>query len=228
MLCFHQPISLIIGLFGCLVSLSCTKTHDWNATFNEAGMVNVQELDSTIKVNLAYSTPNNVLGYDVYGDLEEAYLRPEAAEKLVLAQKNLQAYNASYTLFIYDATRPRRIQQKLWDESELPIEERSKYIAHPERGSIHNYGMAVDLGIWVDGQGLLDMGTSFDDFSLLSHIDSEDSLLRVGALEPVQVHNRLLLREVMTSSGFLSLASEWWHFDAMERSATKEQFDIIE
>jgi D-alanyl-D-alanine dipeptidase len=88
--------------------------------------------------------------------------------------------------------------------------------------------MAVDLGIWVDGQGLLDMGTSFDDFSLLSHIDLEDSLIRVGALERVQVHNRLLLREVMTSSGFLSLASEWWHFDAMERSATKEQFDIIE
>jgi zinc D-Ala-D-Ala dipeptidase len=224
----HHPMLLLFGLFGCIVSLSCTKTNDWNATFNEAGMVNVQELDSTIKVNLAYSTPNNVLGYDVYGDLEEAYLRPEAAEKLVLAQKNLQAYNASYTLYIYDATRPRRIQQKLWDESELPIEERSKYIAHPERGSIHNYGMAVDLGIWVDGQGLLDMGTSFDDFSLLSHIDSEDSLIRVGALEPVQVHNRLLLREVMTSSGFLSLASEWWHFDAMERSATKEQFDIIE
>lgn len=228
MLCFHYPIPLLIGLFGCLVSLSCTKTYDWNATFNEAGMVNVQKLDSTIKVNLAYSTPNNVLGYDIYGDLEEAYLRPEAGEMLVLAQKKIQAYNASYSLYIFDATRPRQIQQRLWDESELPIEERSKYIAHPERGSIHNYGMAVDLGIWVDGQGLLDMGTPFDDFSLLSHIDSEDSLLSVGALKLTQVQNRLILREVMTSSGFLSLSSEWWHFDAMERSATKEQFEIIE
>ena len=228
MLCFHYPIPLLIGLFGCLVSLSCTKTYDWNATFNEAGMVNVQKLDSTIKVNLAYSTPNNELGYDIYGDLEEAYLRPEAGEMLVLAQKKIQAYNASYSLYIFDATRPRQIQQRLWDESELPIEERSKYIAHPERGSIHNYGMAVDLGIWVDGQGLLDMGTPFDDFSLLSHIDSEDSLLSVGALKLTQVQNRLILREVMTSSGFLSLSSEWWHFDAMERSATKEQFEIIE
>ena len=228
MLCFHYPIPLLIGLFGCLVSLSCTKTYDWNATFNEAGMVNVQKLDSTIKVNLAYSTPNNVLGYDIYGDLEEAYLRPEAGEMLVLAQKKIQAYNASYSLYIFDATRPRQIQQRLWDESELPIEDRSKYIAHPERGSIRNYGMAVDLGIWVDGQGLLDMGTPFDDFSLLSHIDSEDSLLSVGALKLTQVQNRLILREVMTSSGFLSLSSEWWHFDAMERSATKEQFDIIE
>ena len=191
-------------------------------------MVNVQKIDSTIKINLAYSTPNNVLGYDIYGDLEEAYLRPEADEMLVLAQKKIQAYNASYSLYIFDATRPRQIQQRLWDESELPIEERSKYIAHPERGSIHNYGMAVDLGIWVDGQGLLDMGTPFDDFSLLSYIDSEDSLLSVGALKLTQVQNRLILREVMTSSGFLSLSSEWWHFDAMERSATKEQFEIIE
>ena len=191
-------------------------------------MVNVQKIDSTIKINLAYSTPNNVLGYDIYGDLEEAYLRPEADEMLVLAQKKIQAYNASYSLYIFDATRPRQIQQRLWDESELPIEDRSKYIAHPERGSIHNYGMAVDLGIWVDGQGLLDMGTPFDDFSLLSYIDSEDSLLSVGALKLTQVQNRLILREVMTSSGFLSLSSEWWHFDAMERSATKEQFEIIE
>ena len=228
MFCSHRPILLLIGLFGCIVSLSCTKTHDWNATFNEAGMVNVQKLYSTTKVSLAYSTPNNVLGYDIYVDLEEAYLRPEAANKLVLAQKKLQAYNASYSLYIFDATRPRRIQQRLWDESDLPIEERSKYIAHPQRGSIHNYGMAIDLGIWVDGQGLLDMGTPFDDFSVRSHIDSEDSLLSVGALKPTQVQNRRLLREVMTSSGFLSLSSEWWHFDAMERSATKEQFDIIE
>ena len=191
-------------------------------------MVNVQKIDSTIKINLAYSTPNNVLGYDIYGDLEEAYLRPEADEMLVLAQKKIQAYNASYSLYIFDATRPRQIQQRLWDESELPIEERSKYIAHPERGSIHNYGMAVDLGIWVDGQGLLDMGTPFDDFSLLSYIDSEDSLLSVGALKLTQVQNRRLILEVMTSTGFLRLSSEWWHFDAMERSATKEQFEIIE
>ncbi len=222
---FRHPLLL---LFGCVLSLSCTKSPNWNTTFNKAGMVNVQELDSTIMVNLAYSSPNNILGYDIYGNLNQAYLRPEAAKKLVLAQKKLQAYNASYSLYIFDATRPRRIQQRLWDESELPIEERSKYIAHPQRGSIHNYGMAVDLGIWVDGQGLLDMGTSFDDFSLRSHISSEDYLISVGALKPTHVQNRKLLRQVMISSGFLTLSTEWWHFDAMERSATKEQFDIVE
>ena len=88
--------------------------------------------------------------------------------------------------------------------------------------------MAVDLGIWVDGVGLLDMGTVFDDFSVLSHITSEDSLLSIGALKPEHVQNRKLLRQVMTKAGFLSLSSEWWHFDAMERSSTKEQFNIVE
>ncbi|MBK97884.1 MAG: hypothetical protein CL672_03720 [Balneola sp.] len=32
----------------------------------------------------------------------------------------------------------------------------------------------------------------------------------------------------MNKAGFVSLSAEWWHFDAMERSATKEQFDIVE
>lgn len=215
-------------LLSCLLCLSCTKTPNWNAVFKDAGLVNIQELDSTIKVNLAYSDTNNILGYDAYGELDQAYLRPNAAKKLVLAQKDLRANQPNYTLYIFDATRPRRIQQKLWDESDLPIEERGKYIANPQRGSIHNYGMAVDLGIWVDGVGLLDMGTSFDDFSALSHITAEDSLMRIGALTPTHVQNRKLLRQIMTEAGFLSLSTEWWHFDAMERSDTKDQFDIVE
>ena len=223
---FFQSTLFLFSWF--LICFSCSKTPNWSATFNEAGLVNVQELDSTIKVRLAYSSSNNVIGYDIYGDLDQAYLRSEAAKKLVLAQKNLQAHHPTHSLYIFDATRPRRIQQLLWDESELPIDQRSKYIAHPQRGSIHNYGMAVDLGIWVDGVGLLDMGTVFDDFSALSHITSEDSLLSIGALKPEHVQNRILLRQVMTKAGFLCLSSEWWHFDAMERSSTKEQFEIVE
>ncbi len=222
---FQFPIFL---LSGSLICFTCSKTPDWKATFYKAGLVNIQELDSTIKVSLAYSSSNNVLGYDIYGNLDQAYLRPEAAKKLVIAQKDLQANHPTYSLHIFDATRSRRIQQLLWDKSELPIDQRSKYIAHPQSGSIHNYGMAVDLGIWVDGVGLLDMGTDFDDFSARSHITSEDSLLSIGALKPAHVQNRKLLRRVMTKAGFLSLSTEWWHFDAMERSSTKEQFDIVE
>ena len=205
---FFQSTLFLFSWF--LICFSCSKTPNWSATFNEAGLVNVQELDSTIKVKLAYSSSNNVIGYDIYGDLDQAYLRPEAAKKLVIAQKNLQAHHSTHSLHTFDATRPRRIQQLLWNESELPIGQRSEYIAHPQKGSIHNYGMV------------------FDDFSVLSHITSEDSLLSIGALKPEHVQNRKLLRQVMTTAGFLSLSSEWWHFDAMERSSTKEQFEIVE
>ena len=104
MLCFHYPIPLLIGLFGCLVSLSCTKTYDWNATFNEAGMVNVQKLDSTIKVSLAYSTPNNVLGCDIYGDLEDSLLsvgalkRTQVQNRLLLREVMTSSSFLAYSL----------------------------------------------------------------------------------------------------------------------------------
>ena len=37
-------------------------------------MINFQKLDSTIKVSLAYSTTNNILGFDIYGGLEDSLL----------------------------------------------------------------------------------------------------------------------------------------------------------
>ena len=82
---FFQSTLFLLSWF--LICFNCSKTPNWSATFNEAGLVNVQELDSTIKVRLAYSSSNNVIGYDIYGDLDQAYLRPEAAKKLVIAQK---------------------------------------------------------------------------------------------------------------------------------------------
>ena len=205
-----------------------TEYPDWNIELKNSGLVNLKDLDSSIIVQLAYSTVDNILGYDAYGSLEDAYLREEAAEKLVEAQKMLLAHNPNLRLYIFDAARPRRIQQQLWDNSELPVSERSKYIANPGRGSIHNFGMAVDLGIYDIDAGLLDMGTKFDDFTEVSHITKEDSLVENGFLTNHQLSNRKLLREIMVAAGFQTLATEWWHFDAMERSRTKEQFDIVE
>lgn len=201
---------------------------NWKIELKNSGLVNLKDLDPSIMVQLAYSTVDNILGYDAYGSLEDAYLREEAAFKLVEAQKMLLAHNPNLRLYIFDAARPRRIQQQLWDNSELPVSERSKYIANPERGSIHNFGMAVDLGIYDIGSGLLDMGTKFDDFTEVSHITKEDSLFENGLLTNNQLTNRKLLREIMVAAGFQTLSTEWWHFDAMERSRTKELFSIIE
>ena len=201
---------------------------DWDLELKKAGLVQIEEMDSTIMVHLAYSSTDNILGYDAYGSLEHAYLQKEAAQKLVLAQSLLTQVHPEYRLFVFDAARPRRIQQELWDHSDLPIAERSRYIANPQNGSIHNFGMAVDVGVYDIRSGLLDMGSEFDDFSQVSHINREDSLVENGYLSEAQLAHRILLRDIMVKAGFEPLDTEWWHFDAMERSRTKELFSIIE
>jgi D-alanyl-D-alanine dipeptidase len=40
--------------------------------------------------------------------------------------------------------------------------------------------------------------------------------------------NRRLLRKVMTEAGFISISSEWWHFDAFPTDEVRRRFKIIE
>ena len=111
----------------------------------DAGLADVQALDSGIVVNLKYSTPDNFLAADVYGDLEKAYLQPDVAGKLKKAQAILRSEYPYYSLIVYDAVRPRSIQRTMWDTIRVPAYERSKYVSNPQNGSLHNFGAAVDL-----------------------------------------------------------------------------------
>ena len=149
-------------------------------------------------------------------------------DKEFVAQGFLKKEAPELRLLIYDVARPRRIQQVLWDSSDLPLEERSQYIANPVSGSIHNYGCAVDLTLATADGTPIDMGTGYDDFSTLAHTDKEDELVAQGLLTSEQVKNRLILRSVMKKAGFLTIDSEWWHFDAFSRSETKMRFKIVE
>lgn len=224
----YSALILIAVFFASCTASKKKQNTDWDKIYTEQGLERIDTLETGIKVGLRYSTTNNFVGKDVYGDLEDAYLQPEAAQKLYSAVELLQASNPEYMLLIYDAARPRRIQQILWDVVDIPIQERSKYVANPASGSIHNYGCAVDLTI-IDGSGKeLDMGTDYDDFSSLAHTDNEEELINEGKLTREQHQNRLLLRDVMTRAGFLPLRSEWWHFDAFSREETKTRFKVVE
>lgn len=225
----HFTILLGIILFaGCTTSKNRQENTDWDKIYTEQGLERIDTLNTGIKVGLRYSTTNNFVGKDVYGDLEDAYLQPEAANKLYTAAKLLKESNPEFRLLIYDTARPRRIQQILWDVVDIPLQERSKYVANPASGSIHNYGCAVDLTIIDESGQELDMGTDYDDFSPLAHTDKEEELVNEGKLTMDQYQNRLLLRDVMTRAGFLPLQSEWWHFDAFSREETKQRFKIVE
>jgi D-alanyl-D-alanine dipeptidase len=193
-----------------------------------AGLVNVQEVEPSILVELKYSTTDNFVGVDVYGELERAYLQREAAAKLAHAQRYLREKQSGYRLLVYDAARPRSIQQILWDTLRVPAAEKPKYVANPNVGSIHNYGAAVDLTIAGADGTPLDMGTPYDFFGELAYPAKEAQLLRQGKLTKEQVRNRQLLREVMHRAGFTGIKTEWWHFNAFSRAKAKERFPLLE
>ena len=194
----------------------------------DQGLTNVQSLDSTIRVDLRYSTTNNFVGVDVYGDLENAYLQPEPARMLAQANAYLKQQHPDYSLYIFDAARPRQVQQILWDTLDYPAAEKPKYVADPQKGSIHNYGAAVDLTIAGPDGEPLDMGTPYDYFGVLAYPTQEATMLAQGKLTQAQVDNRKLLRTVMGQAGFSPIKTEWWHFNAFSRTEADRRYGMVE
>lgn len=194
------------------------------------GLVNVQQVDPTIAVELKYSTTDNFVKKDVYGDLVNAYLQPEVAQKLKKAHDYLKSKHPDFRFLIYDAARPNSVQYTLWDALDgLNIPERSKsqYVANPTIGSIHNFGCAIDLTV-INEKGIpLDMGTPYDYFGPLAYPRQEQEMLQKGKLTKKQVANREILRNAMKHAGFFVNTTEWWHFDAMSRAQAKAKYGII-
>ena len=198
-------------------------------TIKNNDLVNIQELDSTILIDLKYSTTDNFMNMDMYGELETCYLRKNPAEMLLRANEYLKETNPELNLLIYDGMRPRSIQRKLWNAlDEVPETERTQYVANPEKGSIHNYGAAVDLTLALENGSPLDMGTKYDYFGELAFPALEDSLLSIGVLTKAQIQNRKILRSVMTKAGFSTISSEWWHFNAYSYQDIQSKYNIIE
>lgn len=178
-----------------------------------------------IAVDLRYATANNFVGHPVYDGIDCAWLRREAADALECAAAWLQARRPGYRLLVLDALRPQRIQQRLWDELQgTPL---TMYLAPPERGSIHSFGMAVDLTL-LDPQGReVDMGSGFDAMTLASHPDHEAEHLALGALTAQHLIERGWLRAAMREAGFQSINTEWWHFDFGDRVAVRRDLPRV-
>ncbi|MBN3520638.1 M15 family metallopeptidase [Algoriphagus lutimaris] len=194
----------------------------------DQNLVNVEEVVPGVRVELKYSTEDNFFGKDVYGELIHAYLQPEVAENLKKAQQLLQSEYPDYTLLIYDGARPLSVQQILWDNLDKPDSIKPLYVADPKVGSLHNYGVAVDLTIFDTSKSEpLDMGTGYDFFGYAAYPDRESQMLKEGVITSAQIANREILRKVMTNSGFMGIGSEWWHFNAFSRKEAGEKFQII-
>jgi len=197
-------------------------------TLIDQGLVNIQDVISGIMVDLKYSTTDNFFGEDVYGDLTNAYLQKEVAQQLLEAQKYLKSINEDLSFMVYDGVRPASVQQILWDNLDKPDSLKPLYVADPKVGSLHNFGVAVDLTIFdMSEDSVLDMGTGYDFFGYAAYPDREEQMLQEGILTQKQINNREILREVMTKAGFTGITSEWWHFNAYSRKVAGEKFEII-
>ena len=191
------------------------------------GFIDIADVDSTIVIDLMYTRPDNFMGVVLYENLNEAYLHPEALESLLAAKKLLQEKHPDYNFIIYDATRPMRIQQMMWDRVKGTPQD--IYISDPANGGgLHNYGLAVDINI-LDAEGKpLDMGTPVDHLGIEAHIDNEAQLVKEGKLTPQAVKNRELLREVMRGAGFRTIRSEWWHFNRVSRDEARARYQVVD
>lgn len=155
-----------------------------------------------VKVNSVYAGSDNLFGAPLY-TTSKLFVSKEAAVALGKVQQRLAPYG--YGLVLWDAYRP-------WSVSKLANlalpEGKKDMLEDPEvKGSVHNTGNAVDVGLYsLDSGEELDMGCGFDEPSLRQYASYAGGTSRERYL-------RSLLREEMELQGFKGIEMEWWHFE---------------
>lgn len=161
-------------------------------------LVPVQAVDENIVIDMRYASGDNFTGQPVY-PADICVLRRETAQKLAAA--NSEFMERGWRIKVWDAYRPASLHNLLWQTAG----NYRHFFAHPQVGSKHSRGAAVDVTL-VDGAGNeVEMPSGFDDFSGAGHRNN------FGMSEQARA-NMEYLTEVMERHGFLSIDFEWWHF----------------
>lgn len=204
-----------------------SNAEELDTWLHDRGLVDISVLDSTIRVHLVYATPDNFMGEAVYTGITRAWLHPDAAQKLVTAQRLLKKEHPDLTLVVYDAARPMSVQRKMWRL--VRGTDKVNYVSNPSNGGgLHNYGMAVDVTILDPAGEPLPMGTPFDFFGEEAHTNNEEALLASGKITRKEFDNRRLLRRIMKSAGFRTIPYEWWHFNACSRAEARQSYPVLD
>lgn len=218
---------IILNVFVGILYPSYGLSNSVEEKFIKAGLINILTIDKTIEVDLVNSDPKkNFFRANYYDGLDKAYLQESVALKLSKAQEILKAKYPNYSLQILDAARPRSVSKAMSEKMKGTKFE--KYVANPAKGSMHNYGIAVDITI-VDGlKKEIDMGVSPFNKNTVQ-IYWQYMKMKLGKkLSAKQKENRKLLSEVMQKAGFYPLSFEWWHFNGMNKDKARQQYKIIE
>ena len=214
---------LLPTLFLCIVTASAQR---FDSLMRANGMVDIQQVAPDIRVDLKYATKDNFIGANMYGQLRRAYLHPNLAKALARAQQVLTKERPGYRFLIYDAARPQSVQRRMYQA--VAGTPKKIYVAAPERGGRHNYGVAVDLTI-VDASGKpLDMGSSFDHFGEEAHLGNEEARVRAGIFNKEVPANRSLMRRLLGAEGLRPYDKEWWHYqEQMPMSEVRKRYQLL-
>ncbi len=178
-----------------------------------------------VPFDLRYAGTNNFAGLDLYGAMDCAWLRTEAAEGLEAAAAWLAQRRPGWRILVLDALRPQRVQEAIWQD--VAGTDMEHYFANPQRGSIHSFGMAVDVTL-IDPHGReSDMGSGFDEMSPASHPALHAEHLASGVLSAAQVAERQCLHDAMMHGGFHGIPTEWWHFDHGDRDRVRRELPRV-
>jgi CubicO group peptidase (beta-lactamase class C family)/D-alanyl-D-alanine dipeptidase len=169
--------------------------------FRESHLVDLTDLDPTIRLDIRYASRNNFMDAAFY-DEPRALLQRPAAEAVVRAHQSLR--DLGYGLLIHDGYRPWYVTKMFWDATP---QEQKLFVADPASGSRHNRGAAVDLTLYDLATGEpVTMVSGYDEFSDRAFPDYPGGTARQRWLREV-------LREAMEDQGFTVYEWEWWHFD---------------
>ena len=162
-------------------------------------LVEIKDYIPAIVLDIRYATTNNFMHRRMY---QQA--RAFARLPVVLALKDVEAdlKKRGLGIKIYDAYRPYAITVKFYEQAKD-----TNFVADPHKGSKHNRGCAIDMGLIELKTGkVLDMPTGFDSFS-------EKASANYAGLPKKEIENRELLKSVMAAHGFHVIPTEWWHYD---------------
>lgn len=207
------------------MSANFTRSMCFEDVLSSADFASLRDVKG-IAIDLRYAGTNNFVGLSLYGDHDYAWLHRAAAEGLGKAVAYLQTHQPAYRFLVLDALRPHRVQNLMWETlSGSPFQ---RYFADPAKGSIHSFGMALDLTL-IDHAGQeIDMGTGFDSFAAESHPEYEIEFLRLGKLTAEHVSHRSILRSALFHAGFQGIQSEWWHFNFGDPDVVRKTHTRIE
>lgn len=178
-----------------------------------AGFVDVRSVVPDAVVDLRYATPDNFVGVPLYPANARCLVHESLAAGLTTAADLLR--RGGERLVFWDCYRPHEVQVRMFEQVPDPA-----WVARPgEFARSHVAGRSVDVTL-AGADGLVDMGTGFDDFTARSLAYAAE-----GVSAAAQA-NRARLREAMVAGGFTVYDGEWWHFDGPGAAVERPIVDV--